>query len=290
MRESRVRSLCWEDLLEKETATHSSILAWRIPWTEEHGGLQSMGVAKSWTRLSDFTFALVSMVAQTVKNLPALQETWIWSLGWENPLEKEMATHPVFLSGEFHGQKSLVGNSPRGSQKVEHNWTTFTFFGIYQISFYYFNQSSVSSVAQSCPTLWDPMDCSLPPGFPVHHQFPELAQTHVRGVGDAIQPSPPLLSPSPPDSNLPASGSFLMRQFFASGGQSSGDWLQASVLQMNIHDWFPLGWTGWISLQSKGLLRAFSNSTVQKHQFFGAQLYSPTLTSIHDYWKNISFD
>ena len=55
-------------------------------------------------------------------------------------------------------------------------------------------------------------------------------------------------------------------------------------------DWFPLGWTGWISLQSKGLSRVFSNTTVQKHQFFSIQLYSPTLTSIHDYWKNHSFD
>ena len=60
---------------------------------------------------------------------------------------------------------------------------------------------------------------------------------------------------------------------------------------MNTQDWFPLGWTGWISLLSKGLSRVFPNTTVQKHQCFGAQLfYSPTLTSIHDYWKNLSFD
>ena len=65
----------------------------------------------------------------------------------------------------------------------------------------------------------------------------------------------------------------------------------ASVLPMNIQDWFSLGWTGWISLQSKGLSRVFfSNTTVQKHQFFNTQLYSSTLTSIHDYWKNCSFD
>ena len=65
----------------------------------------------------------------------------------------------------------------------------------------------------------------------------------------------------------------------------------ASVLPMNIQDWFPLGWTGWISLQSKGLSRVFSNTTVQKHQFFGLSfLHSPTLTFIHDHWKNHSFD
>ena len=66
----------------------------------------------------------------------------------------------------------------------------------------------------------------------------------------------------------PASGSFSMSQFFASGGQSTGVSISASVLPMNIQDWFPLGWTGWISLQSKGLSRVFSNTTVQKHQFF----------------------
>ena len=72
--------------------------------------------------------------------------------------------------------------------------------------------------------------------------------------------------------SFPPSGSFPMSQFFTSGGQSIGVSASASVLPMNIQDWFPLGWTGWISLQSKGLARVFSNTTVQKHQFFGAQL------------------
>ena len=72
--------------------------------------------------------------------------------------------------------------------------------------------------------------------------------------------------------SFPASGSFPESQFFTSGGQSIGVWASAPVLQMNIQDWSPLGWTGWISLQSKGLSRVFSNTTAQKHQFFGAQL------------------
>ena len=72
--------------------------------------------------------------------------------------------------------------------------------------------------------------------------------------------------------SFPASGSFQMSQFFISGGQSIAVSAAISVLPMNIQDWFPLGWTGWISLQSKGLSRVFSNITVQKHQFFGAQL------------------
>ena len=72
--------------------------------------------------------------------------------------------------------------------------------------------------------------------------------------------------------SFPASGSFPMSQFFTSSGQSIGVSASASVLPMNIQDWFPLGWTGWISLQSKGLWRVFSNTTVQRHQFSGAQL------------------
>ena len=90
--------------------------------------------------------------------------------------------------------------------------------------------------------------------------------------------------------SFPASVSFPMTQFFPSGGQSIGVSASASVLPMNIQDWSPLGWTGWISLQSKGLSRVFSNTTVQKHQFFGTQLSLYSLTSIHDYWKNHSFD
>ena len=151
----------------------------------------------------------------------------------------------------------------------------------------------VSSVAQSCPTLCDPVDCSMP-GFSVHHQFLELAQTHVHQVGDAIQPSHPLSSLSPPAFNLSQHQSLFhikKSQFFTSGGQSTGVSASASLLLMNIQDWFPLGLTGLISLQSKGLSRVLSTATVQKHQFFGTQIFcGPTLTLIHDYWKNHSFD
>ena len=115
------------------------------------------------------------------------------------------------------------------------------------------------------------------PGLPFHHQLPEPTQTHVHWVSDAIQPSHPLSSPSSCPQSFPASGSFQMSQLFAWGGQSIGVSASTSVLPMNIQDWSPLGWTGWISLQSKGLWRVFSNTTVQKHQFFGAQLYVASL-------------
>ena len=86
--------------------------------------------------------------------------------------------------------------------------------------------------------------------------------------------------PSCPQS-LPASGSFPMSQLFAWGGQSTGVSASASLLPVNTQDWSPLGWTGWISLQSKGLSGVFSNTIVQKHQFFSAQLSSQSNSHIH---------
>ena len=129
----------------------------------------------------------------------------------------------------------------------------------------------VSSIAQSCPSLCDPMDCSVP-GFPVHHQLLELAQIHVHWVSDAIQPSHPLMPPSPPSclQSFPASRSFPMSQPLPSDGQNIGASTSTSVLPMNIQGWLPLGLTGLISLQSKGLLRVFSSITIWSHQCFGA--------------------
>ena len=118
--------------------------------------------------------------------------------------------------------------------------------------------------------LCDPMDCSTP-GLLVHHQLPEFTQTHVHWVSDAIQPSHPVIPFSSCLQSFPASGSFPMSQLFASGGQTIGVSTSASVLPMNTQDWSPLRWTGWISLLSKELSRVFSNTTFQKHQFFGTQ-------------------
>ena len=148
-----------------------------------------------------------------------------------------------------------------------------------------------SSITQSCPTLTDPIDCSTP-GFPVHHQLPEWIQTHVHWVSDTIQLSHPLSSPYSPAFNLSHHQSLFK---WVSSSHQVGKvlefLLQPSVLPMNIQDWFPLGWTSWISLQSKALSRVFSNTTVQKHQIFYAQLsLNPTLTSIHDQWKNHNLD
>ena len=128
----------------------------------------------------------------------------------------------------------------------------------------------ISSVAQSFLTLSDPMDCSRP-GFPVQTNSWSLLKLMSIKL---VMPSNHLILCHPLLFGLqsfPASGSFPMSQLFTLGGQSIGVSASASVLPRNFQGWFPLGLTGWISLQSKGLLRIFSNTTLLKHHFFGAQ-------------------
>ena len=153
------------------------------------------------------------------------------------------------------------------------------FFKIIKCSSYPFSSVQFSSVTQSCPTLCDPMTCSTP-GLPVHHQLPEFTQTHVHWVNDAIQPSHPLSSPSPPALN-PSIRVFSSESALCIRWPSIGVSASTSVLPVHTQDWSPLRWTGWISLQSKGFSRVFSNTTVQNHQFFGAQLSSQSNSHIH---------
>ena len=145
-----------------------------------------------------------------------------------------------------------------------------------------FSISSVqfSSVAQSCPTLCDPMNRSTP-GLPVHHQLPEFTHTSI----ESVMPSSHfilccpllLLPPIPPSIRVFSNESTLRTRWRQSIGVSA----LASVLPKNTQDWSPLEWTAWISLQSKGLSRVFSNTTVQKHQFFSAHLSSQSNSHIH---------
>ena len=146
------------------------------------------------------------------------------------------------------------------------------------------------SVTQSCPTLGDPKEGSAAlQASLVLHCLPEFAPIHVHWVSDAIQPSY-LLLPSLPVLNLfQHQGFFPVSRLFTSGGQSIG--ASASVLAVNIQDSFPLGFTGLVSLQSKGLSRVFSSTIVWKHHSLALSLlYDLALTSIHDYWKNHRFD
>ena len=118
----------------------------------------------------------------------------------------------------------------------------------------------ISSVTQSCLSPWDPMDCSMP-GLPVHHQLWQLAQTHVHQGGDAFQPSSSVVPFSSCLQSFPAWRSYPLSQFFTSGAPRIGT--SASVLPMNIQDWFPLLFTGLTSWLSKGLSRVFSSTTIQ---------------------------
>ena len=157
-----------------------------------------------------------------------------------------------------------------------------------------FSSVQFSSVAQLCPTLrphglqHTRLPCPSPTPRACSNSCPSSWWCHPTISSSVIPFSSRLQS-------FPASGSFPVSQFFPSGGQSTGVSASTSVLPMNIQNWFPLWLTGLISLWSKWLSRVFSNTTVQKHQFFSAQLsffffYSPTLISIHNYWKNHSFD
>ena len=146
-------------------------------------------------------------------------------------------------------------------------------------------QFNFSSVIQSCPTVCDPMNHSTP-GLSVHHQLPEFTQTQFHGVGDAIQPSHPLSFPSPTLNLSQHESLFRVNLFFPSHSQSIGVSASASVLPMNTQDWSPLGWTGWISLQSKGLSKFSpthsSKASILWHSaFFVVQLYFHT-------WKTIA--
>ena len=139
----------------------------------------------------------------------------------------------------------------------------------------------IISFAQSYLTLCYPMHCSMP-DFPVLHHLPELTQNSYPlswWCHPTISSSAARFSSCP--QSFPASEPFPVSQLFTSDGQSTGASASASVLTVNIQDWFPLGLTGLISLQSKGLSRVFSSTTVQRHQFFGAQPSSQSNSHIH---------
>ena len=147
-----------------------------------------------------------------------------------------------------------------------------TIFKFYSVQF--------SSVAQSCPTLQPhelqharPLCPSPTPG--VHSDSRSLSQWCHPAVSSSVVP----FSSCP--QSLPASESFPVSKLFTWGGRSTGVSALASFLPKNTQDWSPLEWTGWISLQSKGLSRVFSDITVQKHQFFGTQLSSQSNSHIH---------
>ena len=142
------------------------------------------------------------LVAQMVKRLPTMWETQVWPLGCEDPLEKEMATHSSTLAWKIPWMEDRGRLQSTGSQRVEHDWTTSLSLSLSVVeSSDLLLINCCFSVTKSCSTFCDPVDWTIP-DVPILHYLPELAQTHVRWVGDAIQPSHPLSSPSSPAFNL----------------------------------------------------------------------------------------
>ena len=147
----------------------------------------------------------------------------------------------------------------------------------------------ISSVAQTCLTLrphvlqLSRLPCPSPNPGACSNSCPSSQWYHPT-ISSSVIPFSSCLQ------SFPAEGSFPRSQLFALSGQSIGVSASASVLPMNIQGWFPLGLSDLVLFQSKGISRVFSNTTVQKYRLFGAKLYSPTLTSMYDYWKNQSFD
>ena len=176
-----------------------------------------------------------SLVAQMVKSRPIKRETQVLSLGQEAPLEKEMVTHSSILAWRIPWTEEPGRLQSMGLQRVGHNWVT----------------------SLTCP----------------------LSPWCLSTISSSVAP----FSSCP--QSFPVSGSFPMNWLFVSGGQNIGASVSASVIPMIIQGWFPLGLTGLISLQSKGPSIIFSSTTVQKHQFFSAQL-SLSKSHIHTWCDN----
>ena len=146
-----------------------------------------------------------------------------------------------------------------------------------------------SVVAQSCLTLCDPMNHSTP-SLPVYHHLLEFTQTHIHRVSDAIQPSHPLSSPSPP-APIPLNiRVFSNESTLCMRRPKYWSFSYSISPSKETQDWSPLGWSGWISLQSKGLGSSPTPQFKSINSSMLSLLHSPTLTSIHDEWKNHSFD
>ena len=211
---------------EKAVAPHSSTLAWKTLWTEEPGRLPSLGslrVGYDWvTSLSIFTFHF-------------------------HALEKEMATHSSVLAWRIPGMGEPGGLPSVGSHRVGHNWSDLAATDYLSVQF----SCSVMSDSLWLCELWHVrLPCPSPTPRPCSNSYSSSRWSLIlcRPLSSCLQ-------------SFPASGSFPISQFFASGSQNIGVSASASVLPMSIQDWFPLGLTGLISLQSKRLSRVFSNST-----------------------------
>ena len=223
-----------------------------------HGGLSRIFRSKGTklapkTNLTKFKANSKKSNGSVIKNLPMqeTEETQVWSLGWKDPLEKEMATHFSTPVWEIPWTENPGGLQSMRLQKSQ----TCSFQFNCSVVSHSLRPHELQHTRPSCPspTLW------------VYSNSSPLSRSCCLTVSSSVITFSSCLQ------SFPASGSFLMSQLFASDGQNIGVSASASVLPMNTQDWSPLGWTSWISLHSKGLSRVFSNTSVQKHQFFDTQ-------------------
>ena len=238
-----------------------------------------------------------ALVAQTVKSMPAMQEMEVWCLGWKEPLEEEMATHSSILVGKSHGQRSLAGYSlwSHNSDTTEHmtvsrSMLQMALFHVLQLSniplyththahthtHTHQDVSFLFSVQFSCSVMSDslrPWTAALQASLSITNSQGLLKLMSIESVipsSHLIILCRPLLLPP---SIFPSIRGFSNESPLWIMWPKYWSFSFRIIIPMNFQDWSPLGWTGWISLQSKGLSRVvFSNTTVQKHQFFSAQL------------------
>ena len=207
---------------------------------------------------------MASPVTQQVKNPPVLQEhqeTRVWSLGWEDPLDEEMTAYSSVLAWKIPWTEEPGGLQSKGLHRIRHDWAH-----IHDWAHRHDDLEArggvwgcYCSVTKSGPTLCDHMNCSNP-GFPVLHCLLQFAQTHVHWAGDAIQSIHPLSSPLLLPSIFPSIRVFPNELALTSHSQSIRT--SASVLPLTIQGWFLLGLTGLISLLSKGLSRVFFSTII----------------------------
>ena len=252
-----VRFLGGEDPLEKEMVTHSSNLANKIPCKKEPGGLQSMGSQRVRHDWGQGCLNLPGLPSGTSDPLcPSMRI--LWAVG-----KTRWCTKNIRLMSELLDKSISLLQKELNSYLITVSCDKFQF-----------SHSVVSDSLRPHGLQNTRLPCPSPTPRAYTNSCPSSQWCHQTISSSVIPFSSHLQS-------FPASGSFPMSQFFTSGGQSIGASASASVLPMNIQDWSPLGWAGWISLKSKGLSRVFSSTTVQKHQFFSAQLSLWSNSHIH---------
>ena len=252
MWETWVLFLGWEDPLEEGMATHFSILAWRIPWTEP-GGLQSMG-SQSQTRLSTAQMHVHSSPMTSMQIVPKFSFYHYVNMTMLEPLENWVT----------------VKTEPERYVHIWIPWTCEYYFTMVNTQVFILSYPVVA--VQLLSRVWlfaTPKTAACQaPLTPVSPGVCSNSCPLSLWCSLTISSSAAAFSSCP--QSLPASGSFPVSQLFTSGGQSIEASASVSVLPVNIHGWFLLGLSGLI-LQSKELSRVFSNTTIQKHQFFGVQ-------------------